>query len=242
MRKALLLTLLGFASALVALWLLPSGSEQEPLAAGAGAASAPLHRPTPDVAPIPATPVARTEAPLVAKEPVEPSYEHVAAVANHTAAPVDRLLAAGFTRARAEEILQAEKELRIAAATAELAATGSIQPLAGSPRYKASEHLRDRLGDGDYERYLVAMGRPTHVAVGSVEPDSPAANAGLRPGDTILTYDGRRVFDLRELNALMLQAPPGAVVPTTVERDGYSLELYVSGGPLGVGQAFSPPQ
>jgi hypothetical protein len=54
------------------------------------------------------------------------------------------------------------------------------------------------------------------------------------PGDEIRTYAGQRVFNQRDLNALMLAGTPGEVVATTVVRDGQTLQLYVTRGPLGL--------
>jgi S1-C subfamily serine protease len=160
----------------------------------------------------------------------------VAAEADHTAAPVDRLISAGFSAARAQEIVEAERQMRVDAASAELTATGSLRPLTGAVRSAVTLRLREQLGDEDYERYLGAMGQPTRVTVGNVETESPAAFAGIQPGDAILSYAGQRVFNLRDLNALVQQAAPGTVVPATVERDGQSLQLFVSAAPLGIDQ------
>ena len=151
---------------------------------------------------------------------------------------VDLLISAGFTRERAEQIVQRDGELRQAAVTREYETTGTVRPLSGNAQVASDVGLRQELGLTDFERYLAATGRPTRVVVAGVTAASPAANAGLLPGDEILAYDGERVFNLRELNELALERGIGETVPTTVVRDGQTLQLYVTGGPLGL----TPPE
>ncbi len=43
--------------------------------------------------------------------------------------------------------------------------------------------------------------------VGEIDPDSPARDAGIRPGDLILSFGGRKVSDWKELQILMLLSP-----------------------------------
>jgi S1-C subfamily serine protease len=146
---------------------------------------------------------------------------------------IDQLIAVGFDRARAEEILKQEGQLRLAAAYDEYKVTGTMRPFNGAGRSATSQRLRAQLGDADYERYLQAIGQPTRVRVGDVPSNSAAANAGLLPGDEILTYAGQRIFNSRELQALTQRGSSGELVALSVMRDGYPMKLYVNGGSLG---------
>jgi hypothetical protein len=147
---------------------------------------------------------------------------------------VERLVAAGFSRARGEEIVRRAAELRLAAAYREYETTGTVRALGGSMRLASEAGLRDELGDEEFALYLGALGRPTRVVVAGVATASAAANAGLLAGDEIVSYAGERVFNLGELNALTARRSAGETVLTTVVRDGQPLELYVTGGPLGI--------
>ena len=93
--------------------------------------------------------------------------------------------------------------------------------------------LRAELGDADYERYLQADGRPTTIPVRDVLASSPAERAGLQPGDEIVAYGGKRVFDMGELNELTLEGTPGESVVVEVRRDGQSVQLVMPRGPIG---------
>jgi hypothetical protein len=148
-----------------------------------------------------------------------------------------RLISAGFTQDRALEIVRKESRLRRTAIEREYAATGTIRPLnSGSPS-AVEQQLRSEMGDSEYEKYLEALGQSTRIRVGDVAAGSAAANAGMMPGDEIVTYAGQRVFNPRELNALMLQTPEGETAAATIVRDGQTMQLYVTGGALGISQA-----
>jgi len=131
-----------------------------------------------------------------------------------------------------EQVLLLESEKHREAAFAEYRARQTVGALRAASRDEGQ--LRAELGETGYERYLVATGQPRRLVVSEVEPASPAANSGISPGDQILSYAGRRVFNLRDLNALMLSTTAGETVATTVVRDGQALQLYVTGGPLGL--------
>ncbi len=55
--------------------------------------------------------------------------------------------------------------------------------------------------------------------VGEVEPDSPAARAGLRAGDRIVGLAGERIASFDELYARMQEQAAGAEIELTVKRD-----------------------
>ena len=152
---------------------------------------------------------------------------------------VERLTAAGFAPDRAEWIERRQEELRMEALQEQYDARRE-----GRPPNAAFEDssLRAELGDADYERYLSAMGRPTSVGVGDVLASSPAERAGLLPGDEIVAYNGQRVFDTGELNALTLEGTAGESVVIDVRRDGQNVQLVMPRGPIGIfGRSRGPP-
>ncbi len=69
--------------------------------------------------------------------------------------------------------------------------------------------------------------RPRGVVVSGVTEGSPAARAGLRPGDVILTYDGREVRESRLLTRYVADTPIGKNVRVDLLRDGKRVGLNV---------------
>jgi S1-C subfamily serine protease len=70
--------------------------------------------------------------------------------------------------------------------------------------------------------------------VRNVLASSPAESSGLQPGDEIVAYDGQRVFDMRELNALTLEGTPGESVVVDVRRADQNVQLVMPRGPIGI--------
>lgn len=56
---------------------------------------------------------------------------------------------------------------------------------------------------------------------------SPAAAAGLKTGDVILSVDERQAEDVEKLVAILRQMPPGSAVRVRVKRDDARLDLNV---------------
>jgi S1-C subfamily serine protease len=63
--------------------------------------------------------------------------------------------------------------------------------------------------------------------VTKVLPDTPAARAGLKRGDVLLSFAGKSVRGVRELQLLVASAPVGKGVPVEILRDGARLTLNV---------------
>jgi membrane-associated protease RseP (regulator of RpoE activity) len=59
------------------------------------------------------------------------------------------------------------------------------------------------------------------------DPAAPGAEAGLRPGDTVVAYDGAPVESWEQLSG-MIRGTGAEAVPVVVERDGERLELTVT--------------
>jgi serine protease Do len=72
--------------------------------------------------------------------------------------------------------------------------------------------------------------RPEGALVAAVAPGSPAAQAGLQPGDVVLKFDGRPVADSGELAARVGESAPGAKVRLDVLRDGARRTLVATLG------------
>lgn len=83
-------------------------------------------------------------------------------------------------------------------------------------------HERGRLGvsiqplEGQLAEYF---GTSTGVLVNSVEPDSPAAKAGLKAGDVVTAVNGKAVSEPSELIEAVREAGDGATLSIDIVRD-----------------------
>jgi serine protease Do len=64
--------------------------------------------------------------------------------------------------------------------------------------------------------------------IAAVQPDSPAAKAGLRPGDVVRAVDGRRIETPRELAFGIAAIKPGSTAKLEVLRGGETRQVSVS--------------
>jgi len=98
-------------------------------------------------------------------------------------------------------------------------------------------------------RSLRGSGAATGVLVNAVERDSPAAKAGLRPGDRLLTLDGAaldapQAVDVPAIQRRFAELPPGLRVRLTVASAGGERGVTVvpeaEEGAPGASAAFAP--
>ena len=68
------------------------------------------------------------------------------------------------------------------------------------------------------------------AVVAAVEPRSPAALAGMKPGDIVVSYDGEGISEPAELVLLLTRTPIGTDVPIEIIRGGEQLTITVHVG------------
>jgi serine protease Do len=74
----------------------------------------------------------------------------------------------------------------------------------------------------------IGLGKPQGALVTNVDPDGPAAKAGVEPGDVVLRFDGRAVESQSDLPRIVGGTRPGSKVTMTVWRKGASRDLQVT--------------
>ena len=76
---------------------------------------------------------------------------------------------------------------------------------------------------------MIGIGAPTASRTSaSGEVPSPAYEAGVRPGDTVVAWNGHPVATFAELQRAVGATPEGESAVLTVERDGTTVDLTVS--------------
>ena len=63
-------------------------------------------------------------------------------------------------------------------------------------------------------------------------PNGPADQAGLKDGDVVMEFDGRKIADNRQLQLIVAEAKVGAKVPVEILRNGGRKTLEVTIKPL----------
>ncbi len=64
------------------------------------------------------------------------------------------------------------------------------------------------------------LAKPEGALINPVLPESPAQKAGLRRGDIIVEFDGKKIPTVQSLQDFVSSAPPGKVVPLKYIREG----------------------
>lgn len=104
------------------------------------------------------------------------------------------------------------------------------------PSNTAREVSRAILESGYVERGYIGMALQatppsvTGVLVAGVEPGSPAALAGIKPGDLVVSYDGEPVAEPPELVLQTTRTPIGERVAVGIVRDGRQQTVVVQVG------------
>jgi serine protease Do len=74
---------------------------------------------------------------------------------------------------------------------------------------------------------------PEGALVSTVEPDGPAAKAGVHPGDVILALNGQPVQTENELPVMVASLTPGTTVHLTIWRDHAKRDIAMKLGSMG---------
>jgi membrane-associated protease RseP (regulator of RpoE activity) len=119
-----------------------------------------------------------------------------------------------------------------AKAPAELEAMNLLGPLAKFAAVMIGKQEPDKLiPRGRLGIILEEMGGPARVA--SVLEGSPAARAGVKPGDVIAAVDGKSVGSPGEAMLAAAKVRPGAAVALKIKREGATVDV-----PLIAGEGF----
>ncbi len=103
----------------------------------------------------------------------------------------------------------------------QLATTGKVQRgRLGVSIQEVNQTLADAFG----------LKKPGGALVGQIEKDSPAAKAGLEPGDVILAINGREIASSGELPAIVSAMKPGEMAKLQVWRSGAARQIDVPVG------------
>jgi Do/DeqQ family serine protease len=68
--------------------------------------------------------------------------------------------------------------------------------------------------------------------IGSVAPGSPAAGAGIKPGDLVIAVNGKKIEGAPELRLAIAQIEPGSMAKLQVVRSGKEVEIPVKVGQM----------
>ena len=132
--------------------------------------------------------------------------------------------------------------------TAILSRTGGNQGIGFAVPMNLARYVMERLvADGKVTRgYLGLMIQPitpelakefklpenSGALIGEVTKDSPAEEAGLKDGDVVVEFNGKKVTDSRHLRLMVSQTPPATKAPLKIIRDGKEQTLSVKLGEL----------
>jgi len=97
--------------------------------------------------------------------------------------------------------------------------------------------VRD-VDDADMKREKLTT--PAGAVVEDVETDSPAAKAGMKAGDVIVSFDAERVRSARHLARLIEETPDGREIEATVIRAGEKVAMKMAPVERGVFGRYTP--
>jgi serine protease Do len=102
-----------------------------------------------------------------------------------------------------------------------------VRILRGGPQGGAQVGVSVRdLSEADAQ--TAKLGAPAGAWVQNVQPDSPAAKAGIQTDDVVVTFDGERVRSAAHFARLVDETPAGRTVEAVVRRAGQQVTLSVT--------------
>ena len=113
---------------------------------------------------------------------------------------------------------------------AEAQAMNTLGPLAKLAAMMVGKQPEDQLHPRGFLGLELGAGNDVGVAVSRVLDGSPAAAAGVRPGDRLLTLAGRPVTDAAAARLAVAEARPGDRIPARVRRGAEELDLDLTAG------------
>ncbi len=69
---------------------------------------------------------------------------------------------------------------------------------------------------------------PKGALVGEVVTKGPADQAGLKAGDVVVEFNGKKISDSRHLKLIVAETKPGSTIPVKILRDGTAKTLEVT--------------
>jgi serine protease Do len=76
------------------------------------------------------------------------------------------------------------------------------------------------------------MPKPIGALIAAVTDGGPAAKAGIKQGDVVITFNGQEIADMRHLPRIVAETPFDTSVPVTVLRQGKEISFQVKLGEL----------
>ena len=110
---------------------------------------------------------------------------------------------------------------------------GSVGVGFATPSELAIPIINQLRGSGRIERGWLGVSvedSANGVTIAGVERTSPAARAGIRPGDQILAVNGERIETSRGLIRTVAAVSPGSSVNLSIRRQGRDIEISVTVG------------
>lgn len=101
-----------------------------------------------------------------------------------------------------------------------LVLTVALLSLLGLPKEEPTTTI------GEVSKCVVAANIPAAQVPKCVTPNSPAAAAGIKPGDTLLSVGGAPITSWQQAVAI-IERSPGVPLPIVVRRDGRNVPLQV---------------
>jgi Do/DeqQ family serine protease len=108
--------------------------------------------------------------------------------------------------------------VRVVVASAEGGSAAVKRPWLGAKLQEVTPDIADSLG----------LQRPSGALVASVAADSPAAHAGIKTGDVIVSVDGTEVDDPTAFNYRFATKPLGGTAQIGVVRQGHAIVVPVA--------------